>query len=198
MQNTKHEVYTVWSGMKARCSNPKTTHYDRYGGRGIKVCERWQKSFSDFIADMGPRPLGYVIDRIDNDGNYEPNNCRWVTRGESQRNQHNTLFVEIAGVRYKAADLADISGLKTDTVVWRAKKGWDYDKVMSPEPIQNLEGLKLGGKVSGAVKAARTRCFQGHPFTPENTRYAKTGTRLCYSCYCHRKGLKCAPYPMPG
>lgn len=71
--------YISWSGMKTRCLNPKATGYERYGGRGITICDRWVNSFEKFYQDMGPRPPGTSIDRLDNDGNYEPDNCMWRT-----------------------------------------------------------------------------------------------------------------------
>lgn len=79
--------YRSWVGMKQRTSDPNQRNYKHYGGRGISVCEGWINSFEQFLTDMGSRPNGTSIDRIDNDGNYEPDNCRWATGSEQRRNQ---------------------------------------------------------------------------------------------------------------
>ena len=85
---SKSPEYKVWKGMKNRCNNPRATGYENYGGRGIKVCKRWDDSFENFIKDMGERPNeNYQIDRIDNDKGYAPNNCKWVTPSENSLNK---------------------------------------------------------------------------------------------------------------
>lgn len=94
--------YKVWEGIIQRCTNPKTSNYNDYGGRGIKVCQRWF-NFKYFIEDMGRRPSSkYKIDRIDNNGNYEPNNCRWVTQSIQSKNSrnHKTNKTGVRGVTF--------------------------------------------------------------------------------------------------
>lgn len=102
--NTTHgmsdtEEYHIWVNMNQRCENPNNDRYADWGGRGIVVCERWKDSFENFFADMGKRPSSkHELDRIENDGNYEPNNCGWVTKKQQSLNRRSNLLIEYNGV----------------------------------------------------------------------------------------------------
>lgn len=99
-----HPLYAVWMNMKQRCLNPRRPDFRLYGARGIAVCLRWRASFADFVADMGPRPHGTSIDRINNDGNYEPSNCRWADATQQALNQRHT---QLTGERHWRAVMTD-------------------------------------------------------------------------------------------
>lgn len=114
--------YSVWTGMKKRCHNQREKDYKYYGGRGIKLCDRWQ-NVENFIADMGPRPSAeHSIDRINNDGDYEPSNCRWATREEQAVNKRSAGIWLVHGITYKGKRAAAKAiGISTDTLKRRCK-----------------------------------------------------------------------------
>ena len=128
---TRTPEYEAWYGIRSRCANTSRHNYARYGGRGIRVCERWMK-FENFLADMGQRPsAAHSLDRIDNDGNYEPTNCRWATRQEQQRNTSHSRKVNVAGVIASVAEHAERAGLPAMAVIKRLDRGWDAVDALS-------------------------------------------------------------------
>lgn len=119
--------YQAWMAMKFRCLNNKSNQkYDRYGGRGIKVCDRWLYSFENFYADMGPRPSNkHTVDRFpDNNGNYEPSNCRWGTPLEQANNKRNNINITFLGETKTLANWARTVKMSRDTLVCRHKNNW--------------------------------------------------------------------------
>lgn len=88
LERSNYSTWRTWVSMLWRIDDSRNASYARYGGRGISVCERW-RDFANFLADMGPRPVGHTLDRIDNDGNYEPGNCRWATKKDQESNKSN-------------------------------------------------------------------------------------------------------------
>lgn len=179
-------LYHVWQDMKGRCRNPNNRQWNDYGGRGIKVCDRWLHDYQTFAADMGDRPEGHSLDRINNNGDYTPENCRWADRKTQQRNQRRAVFVDIDGVRHRAIELAEQAGVKTDTIIDRAKRGLSFEEVMSSEPLRDISGFALGGPANGRRQRAKTHCPNGHPYTPDNLVASKLGYRKCKTCHRER------------
>jgi hypothetical protein len=114
-------TYGVWRTMRTRCTNPNHPTYARYGSRGIKVCERWNK-FANFLADMGVKPDGLSLDRIDNDGDYKFENCHWATQAEQNRNTRSNISVTIDGETKLLLDWAVIYQIKYQTAYRRIHK----------------------------------------------------------------------------
>lgn len=112
------KTYSIWKAMKKRCSNTNTADYHRYGGRGIKVCDRWLSAFENFLADMGECPKDFTIDRINNDGDYEPGNCRWASRKEQSMNKPDLVWLDYKGSKITLSDFARSIG-KSHSTVWR-------------------------------------------------------------------------------
>jgi hypothetical protein len=117
-------TFHSWSGMIARCTNPTNTHYYLYGGRGITVCEKW-KTFSNFLQDMGVKPTGLSLDRIDNSLPYSPENCRWATVKEQARNKRNNKFITHMGMTKCVSEWAEYLNIKQSSLNWRLQQGID-------------------------------------------------------------------------
>ena len=130
--------YAAWNAMRQRCRDPNSNSYHHYGGRGISVCERWDTSFANFFADMGERPsVKHSLDRYpNNNGNYEPGNCRWATRKQQHRNERRNTVVRFRGKRVALSEAAEMAGLSYQAV-WRRinRLGWSIAKALS-EPIR--------------------------------------------------------------
>lgn len=129
--NKKRTVeYTAWARMSQRCTNPNNPRYKDYGGRGIKVCDRW-RTFEGFFADMGKKPSPqHSIDRIDNDGDYCPENCRWATIKQQANNKRSNRIVSAFGKQQTLAEWADEMGLSWDALWSRLKRKWPLEKAL--------------------------------------------------------------------
>lgn len=130
-------LYEIWVSMKRRCNNPDVESYPRYGGRGITVCEEWEKDFAAFRkwAMSNGYADDLTIDRIDVDGNYCAENCRWATPKEQANNRTNTVFVEYNGETHTLSEWADIVGIKYNTLHHRYKRGCTAEEMFSMNGI---------------------------------------------------------------
>jgi hypothetical protein len=135
--------YQAWGHMKARCESPGATGYEYYGGRGIRVCERWRESFEAFLADMGPKPSPkHSIDRFpDQNGNYEPGNCRWATQSEQARNTSRNRFVAYGGESLTLAEWGERLGTNGTVIGIRLRNGWSDERAVT-EPVR-VQGQHL-------------------------------------------------------
>lgn len=124
-------TYNSWASMVQRCTDPNYHSFSKYGGRGVRVCDRW-RTFVNFLADMGERPDGATLDRIDNDGDYEPGNCRWATPRQQSNNRRNTLMLTFRGETRPLTEWAEITGIRRHTIWERVHNmGWTAEKALS-------------------------------------------------------------------
>lgn len=129
---SKDRVHAIWRRMLQRCENPNASMYYRYGGRGIKVCKRWHE-FVNFYTDMGDPPAGKSIDRFpNNDGDYEPDNCRWATNEEQGRNKSNNHLITKDGETLSLVAWAEKLGIKEKTLHERHRRGWSDSELLDP------------------------------------------------------------------
>jgi hypothetical protein len=135
--------------MKARCDNPNHSRYEDYGGRGITYCDRWA-DFDNFVEDMGPRPFGTTLDRINSNGNYEPGNCRWATDAQQHNNRRHCVYYEFQGEQLTLAQIAELVGLPYKALHHRVKRGWDFKKATeTPLMSQYVRKAALTGGSDG-------------------------------------------------
>ena len=137
-RNTTHDLYDTteynsWITMKRRCSNPSAHAWHRYGGRGIKVCPEWERSFEAFLKDVGPKPSPqHSIERIDGNGNYEPSNCIWATHKQQMRNTSRNVYLLVDGVRMCQAEACETLGVNRGTVMKRKRRGLPPERWFEP------------------------------------------------------------------
>lgn len=132
VKGAKHPLWDLWCGMIARCENPNHVGYANYGGRGIAVCQRW-KDFVAFTSDVGARPAGFSLDRLDTNGNYEPGNFRWATPREQSLNTSRNVHLTLDGERATVSQWAEKLGVDQRTLNRRRALGWsEYDVLTVP------------------------------------------------------------------
>ena len=131
-----YKCYYTWQAMKRRCYNPQDSHYDRYGGRGIEICSQWINSYETFLNDMGTPPTkDHTIEREDNNGNYEPSNCRWATKLEQANNKSNNRNITAFGKTQTLAQWAKEVGLPRETIARRINRGYKEEKALTAKGI---------------------------------------------------------------
>ena len=142
--------YNSWVGIKQRCNNPNNNKYHRYGFRGIKVCPRWLNSFELFLKDMGSKPTNcHSIDRVDNNGNYEPSNCKWSNQKQQQNNKSTNHFLTLDGKTKTIAQWAESLEMSQDVIFARKKLGWsDRDALLKLAHERVVKGKGVTKTVS--------------------------------------------------
>lgn len=125
--------YKLWVSMKARCDNPNNKQYPKYGARGVNVCDRWKQSFAAFLEDMGPQPSpAHIIDRIDDDTGYQPDNCRWTMADEQSRKRRTARFITFDGQTRTVQDWACALGMSPNALHARlGRLGWSIERALS-------------------------------------------------------------------
>lgn len=162
-------TYQAWNGMQQRCENPKSRVFKHYGGRGITMDPEW-KMFLNFLRDMGPRPVGLELDRIDNNKGYSKDNCRWTTREKQIENRRTTIYVDLEGEKVCLAEACRRLGVKRHTIYLRMEKGLDFhsavNKQVRPKNRLTVEKVREIRRLVPVIGLAGTARHLGiHPAT---------------------------------
>lgn len=181
--------FRSWCGMIQRCTDTNHVKYHRYGGRGIKVCDRWLQSFELFFEDMGPRPTGMTLDRINNDGHYEPGNCRWATNEEQANKRSTNRVIEHNGEKKTVSEWAQYIGISYSALQSRIERGWPLDLALDPKATrQGKAKIERATAIAEERAAFHAEIFScegcGKPFT------RKTKRTRCCSEACRKKVTK--------
>jgi hypothetical protein len=145
---TNSSEFTIWHTMKARCYNPNATGYERYGGVGVVMCDEWRDSFEAFYRDVGPRPsVRHSIDRYpDKRGNYEPNNTRWGTWEDQNRNKRTNLIFTLNGVSKTCIEWSEILGIDASTLQARKYHGWSDERILTTPLLKSGRRKRSDGR----------------------------------------------------
>lgn len=148
--------YRTWSGIKTRClrSQGDSRKWENYGGRGITICERWRCSYVSFLEDMGRRPSAkHSIERIDTNGNYCPENCRWATPKEQARNKRTTAWITLEGETKSASEWGEQYGIKAEILIDRRDRGWSTEDLLKP-PRKKVR-VEIDGQIKSVPELAK-------------------------------------------
>jgi len=160
----------AWHGMITRCTNPKSDSWKHYGGRGIKVCARWLR-FQNFIADMGLKPSRlHSLDRVNNNGDYEPSNCRWATTQQQSRNKRTTRLLAHGGHVLPLCEWAERTGIESEAILARLRRGWTIARALTVPAEPDWRQIE------------KTHCKRGHAFSGSNLYLDPKGRKACRAC----------------
>lgn len=146
---SKSSLYRVWTNMRSRCHDKSNKEYRNYGARGIYVCDRWRHDFAAFLSDMGPRPKGYLLERVNNDLGYSPDNCAWASLDQQANNRRTNRVLSVNGTSMTAKQWSRLTGVNYGTLMWRLENG------VSPEAALSLSRMRRRWKKD--PEASQTR-----------------------------------------
>lgn len=177
----RESMYGTWNSMMARCYNEKHAKYPLYGARGLRVCRRWH-TFQNFVDDMGMRPSGLMLERIDNDKGYSPENCKWATYAEQIRNRNITVWLTHDGKTMCIKDWADHLGISYSTLKERLRQGYSTELAltMKPEPAN-----------ASKMRKYYDHCKNGHLYS-EHGKVDNRSHRVCKICEKDRNRISAA------